>query len=60
MNSRQSSSWILLKRFISEAFTHRKLLLIIALSIAGSTISTLAAPYILGVAIDKYIVPRNI
>ncbi len=47
-------------RFVREAFRHRKLLVLIALSILGASLSTLAAPYLLGVAIDKYIIPGNL
>ncbi|MCE4628430.1 MAG: ABC transporter ATP-binding protein/permease [Desulfurococcales archaeon] len=55
MSGRSSAS--LLVRFVREAFTDRKILLIIAVSIAGSSLSTLASPYLLKIAIDEYIIP---
>ncbi|MEB3788708.1 MAG: ABC transporter ATP-binding protein/permease [Desulfurococcales archaeon] len=57
MTEKTQSSLIIFKRFLSEAFVHRRLLAVILLAIIGSTISTLAAPYILRIAIDEYIVP---
>ncbi|MCE4609951.1 MAG: ABC transporter ATP-binding protein/permease [Desulfurococcales archaeon] len=57
MTGRSQSSLAIFKRFLSEAFVHRRLLAVILLAIIGSTISTLAAPYILRIAIDEYIVP---
>lgn len=55
MNDR--SSWILLKRFISEILVYKRMLLYTILAIIGTTITTLASPYLLGLAIDKYILP---
>ncbi len=57
MTENSQSSLMIFKRFLSEAFVHRRLLAVILLAIIGSTISTLAAPYILRIAIDEYIVP---
>lgn len=53
----KDNSMGLLKRFISEAFTHRKTLVMVIIAIIGSSIASVAAPYILGYAIDNYIVP---
>ncbi|ASJ09680.1 ABC transporter [Thermococcus siculi] len=53
------SSLSLLKRFIGEALSHRRTLVIVILSIIGSALAVLAPPYILSVAIDRYIVPGN-
>ncbi len=47
-------------RFIRETFKHKRLLILIILSIVGSSLSTLASPYLLAVAIDKYIIPRRL
>ena len=52
-----SSSFSLLKRFLSEFLSERKTLVIVIVSIIGSTFATLASPYILSIAIDKYIIP---
>lgn len=59
MDSKASSvsTWKLLRRFLSEAFTHKKLLVAVAVTIIGASIASLASPYILGIAIDKYIIP---
>ncbi|OYT38955.1 MAG: ABC transporter [Desulfurococcales archaeon ex4484_58] len=48
-----------MKRFISEIIAFKKLLLLTIISIIGSTIAMLAAPYILGLTIDKYILPSR-
>lgn len=53
------SSLSLLRRFIGEALSHKKTLIIVILSIIGSALATLAPPYILGVAIDRYILAGN-
>ena len=55
----QRSSLSLLKRFIGEALSHRKTLIIVVVSIIGSALATLAPPYILSVAIDRYILAGN-
>ncbi len=57
MKRKNQNSLAIFKRFLTEAFVHRKLLALILFAIIGSTISTLAAPYILRIAIDEYIVP---
>ena len=59
MRREGSDSLGLLLRFMREAFTNKRLLLVIAVSIAGASISTMTSPYLLKVAIDKYIVPRR-
>ena len=51
------SSIKLLRRFLGEAFTHRRTLILVLIAIVGSSLASLASPYILGYAIDKYIVP---
>jgi len=51
------SSVKLLRRFLGEAFTHRRTLILVLIAIVGSSLASLASPYILGYAIDKYIVP---
>ncbi len=51
------SSWLLLRRFMSEIFAYKKMLVLTILTIIGATTTTLAGPYLLGVAIDKYILP---
>ena len=53
------SSWKLLRRFLSEVFVHKKLLLIVIATIIGASVTGLIPPYILGVTIDRYIVPRH-
>ena len=55
--SREKSSLELLKRFLSEVLVHKRLLAIVVATIVGSSLATLAAPYLLKVAIDQYIVP---
>ncbi len=54
-----TSSMKLLRRFLSQVFSHRKLLVMVVISIIGASIASLAAPYILGIAIDKYIIPKR-
>ncbi len=51
------SSLSLLRRFIGEALSERKALVIVVICIIGSSIAVLASPYILSVAIDSYIIP---
>lgn len=51
------SSIKLLRRFLGEAFTHRRTLILVLIAIVGSSLASLASPYILGYAIDRYIVP---
>ncbi|WP_048148701.1 ABC transporter ATP-binding protein [Palaeococcus ferrophilus] len=53
------SSLSLLRRFIGEALSHRKTLAIVVVSIVGSALATLAPPYILSIAIDRYILAGN-
>ncbi|MCE4624425.1 MAG: ABC transporter ATP-binding protein/permease [Desulfurococcales archaeon] len=57
---RDGSGVHLFLRFAREMFTDKKLLAIIAVILTGSTLSTLAAPYLLRVAIDEYIVPGRL
>ncbi len=52
-----TSTVSLVKRFIGEAFQHKKTLAIATIAIIGSTIATLTSPYLLKIAIDKYILP---
>ncbi len=52
-----TSTWRLLRRFLGEIFTHRRLLVIVMVSIIGASIASLASPYILKIAIDQYIIP---
>ncbi len=51
------SSLALVKRFLREAIAERKILAIVVVSIIGSALATLFAPYILSIAIDEYIIP---
>ncbi len=51
------SSLSLLKRFVREAISEKKILAIVVISIIGSAIANIASPYILSVAIDSYIIP---
>ncbi|ASJ10447.1 ABC transporter [Thermococcus sp. P6] len=51
------SSLSLLRRFIGEALSERKTLVIVVVSIVGSALATLVSPYILSIVIDRYIVP---
>ncbi len=51
------SSLSLLKRFLGEILSEKRTLMIVVVSIVGSTFATLASPYILSVAIDNYIIP---
>ena len=51
------SSLSLLKRFVREAISEKKILAIVVISIIGSAIANIASPYILSVAIDNYIIP---
>ncbi len=51
------SSLSLLKRFIREAISERKILALVVMIIIGSAIANIASPYILSVAIDDYIIP---
>ncbi len=53
------STLALLRRFMGELLQHRRALALASLAIAGATISTLASPYILKVAIDSYILQRR-
>ncbi|AEC50965.1 ABC transporter ATP-binding protein [Pyrococcus sp. NA2] len=53
------SSLSLLKRFLSEALSEKRTLVIVVVSIIGSTIATLMSPYLLRIAIDNYIIPRK-
>ncbi|HIH73402.1 MAG: ABC transporter ATP-binding protein, partial [Thermococcales archaeon 44_46] len=55
----QKSSLSLLKRFIGEALSHKRTLTIVVASIVGSALATLAPPYILRIAIDRYILAGN-
>ncbi|MDK2783157.1 MAG: ATP-binding cassette, subfamily bacterial [Thermococcaceae archaeon] len=55
----QKSSLSLLKRFIGEALSHKRTLAIVGVSIVGSALATLAPPYILRIAIDRYILAGN-
>lgn len=55
----KNSSLGLLRRFLGEAFTHRRTLTLVILTIIGASLAGLASPYILGYAIDKYIVPAK-
>ncbi|ASJ07562.1 ABC transporter ATP-binding protein [Thermococcus pacificus] len=51
------SSLSLIVRFVREALSERKTLAIVVVSIIGSALANLASPYLLSVAIDRYIVP---
>ncbi|HII60698.1 ABC transporter ATP-binding protein [Pyrococcus horikoshii] len=51
------SSFSLLIRFIREALSEKKTLVVVIISIVGSAIANLASPYVLHIAIDNYIVP---
>ena len=57
MEKESGKTLSLLKNLLRDMVLHRRLLLIIALTIIGSTLASLAAPYILGIVIDHYIVP---
>ncbi|HDZ35830.1 MAG TPA: ABC transporter ATP-binding protein, partial [Thermococcus sp.] len=59
MESNTKSSLSLLRRFIGEALSHRRTLAVVVFSIIGSALATLAPPYILSVAIDRYVLPGN-
>ncbi|USS40194.1 ABC transporter ATP-binding protein/permease [Thermococcus aggregans] len=59
MESSTKSSLSLLRRFIGEALSHRRTLAVVLFSIIGSALATLAPPYLLSVAIDRYILPGN-
>ncbi len=45
----------LLRRFLGDILVHRRLFAVVALTIIGSSLATLAGPYVLKVAIDSYI-----
>ncbi|MFA4647802.1 ABC transporter ATP-binding protein [Pyrococcus kukulkanii] len=47
-------------RFLREALSQRSILGIAVVAIIGSTLATLASPYLLRVAIDHYIIPRKL
>ncbi|AMM53810.1 ABC transporter ATP-binding protein [Pyrococcus kukulkanii] len=47
-------------RFLREALSQRRILGIAVVAIIGSTLATLASPYLLRVAIDHYIIPRKL
>ncbi len=51
------SSLSLLKRFLREALSERKVLIVVLASIVGSAIANIASPYLLSIAIDRYIIP---
>lgn len=57
MTGNTKSSLSLLRRFIGEALSERRTLLIVVISIAGSALATLLSPYILSIVIDRYIIP---
>ncbi len=46
----------LLKRFLREALSERKVLFVVLASIVGSAIANIALPYLLSIAIDRYII----
>ncbi len=52
-----SSTWSLLRRFLGVILVHKRLLVIVIVSVIGASIASLASPYILKVAIDQYIIP---
>ena len=45
----------LLLRFLRETMRHRRILILVTASIIGASIASLTAPYILGYAIDRYV-----
>jgi len=49
------SSLALLKRFLGDMLRHRRLLAVVAATIVGSSLASLAGPYVLKVAVDEYI-----
>ncbi|MDV3103387.1 ABC transporter ATP-binding protein [Thermococcus waiotapuensis] len=51
------SSLSLVTRFVREALSERKTLAIVVASTVGSALANLASPYLLSVAIDRYILP---
>ncbi|AFK23231.1 ABC transporter ATP-binding protein [Pyrococcus sp. ST04] len=55
----ERSSLSLFMRFLGEAFSYKRVLGIVIIAIIGSTLSTLASPYILRIAIDEYIIPKK-
>ena len=57
---REQSSVRLVGRLLREALIYRRLLILSALAIVGSSITTMLAPYILGRTIDEYIVPGTL
>ncbi len=57
-NSRGGQSTLrLLRRFLSDMLVHKRLLAVVVATIIGASLATLTAPYILGRAIDEYIIP---
>lgn len=53
------NTWATIKRIISFLNQHQKALLIVILTTIISTVLTLASPYLLGVAIDDYILTKD-
>ncbi len=51
----KESTLTLIRRFLGDMLVHRRRLAVVIASIIGASLTTLAGPYILEVAIDKYI-----
>ncbi|MCE4600445.1 MAG: ABC transporter ATP-binding protein/permease [Desulfurococcales archaeon] len=51
------SSTRLLRRFLGETLKYKRLIAVVTASIIGASIAGLASPYLLGIAIDRYIIP---
>jgi len=52
---RRGSTLAILNRFLRDILSHRRRLIVVILMIIGASLTTLLSPYVLEVAIDKYI-----
>jgi len=52
---RRGSTPALLTRFLKDILSHRRRLIVVIIMIIGASLTTLLSPYILEIAIDKYI-----
>ncbi len=50
----------LVKRFLAEILVEKRLFVITLVMVVASTILSLIPPYIIGIAVDRYIIPRHI
>ncbi|MEB3806140.1 MAG: ABC transporter ATP-binding protein/permease [Desulfurococcales archaeon] len=57
MGGGKPSSTRLLRRFLGETLKYKRLMAVVIASIIGASIAGLASPYLLGIAIDRYIIP---